>query len=731
MDSAKRINGEPARVLPASEPMESTGKRKRKPTVKAVNVFESSDESEEEEEEDDEEEDEDEDAEEEEPEISTAPAKSSKAPIITKPRGPRDIYIGVLSDFPELRVYATRASSSARARVFFQDVPAGKVLQDFGVMSNGMVKITRVVLDKALLTDEVMAAAKVDPSETLTDRTPMMALVRTYHKMATADIPESDHEDDSNDEDVKDPKIRVARARDRVNRNRKRKSKSKAVNEDVDEGDEFGGGDGDEAANGTGGRKPTALLAGCLKENSDVEVYVRISTHTNRSPYVFYTSKDAKGRLKYQDIKFLPEYRRANEVLAKEYFRSILAPAAKHEPINSDGKNTQWLFHNLMLTFPKADDEDTMLLPAPKRRKYVSKASAAQAVGDQDDSLLQPPTQKRKYTRRVSKPVPTDEAVDLELENALLADVPDEVLPPVAQKRKYKPRTPKVSIPDANAEEGVTPTAQANTRSVRARFSEPSQGDTGVHGNGFSGIAPQVPQGPQFQAINSPVVVPAPPPNVSAGGFHGFQPQGGFMAPVSVPLPAHPQAQMPDPGAAIFAVQAYSQHTQAYTQGLLATIQKQKSDLETLRLAHEKQTHDLVSARAQNHTLEQQVNALQTRPNANPPLPDETISGRLYTRDSADSENPGLLRYQDEMEYDWGSKKWNRIITMRELDLVVDSEADPVRRTVQDEDFLESKLKDGGMIMVRCEGRFVNVDGRQFWERIVYQEVEPSRRASS
>lgn len=337
MDSEIQVNSEPARALPTPEPMEGTGKRKRKPTIKVVDQDSQDDEDEDEEDEEEEIEEVEEEDDEEDDEDVPAPAipKTNKAPLITKPRGPRDIYIGVLSDFPEMRVHATKASTGARARVFFQDVPAGKVLQEFNVMSNGMVKITRVVLDDALLTEEVIAAAELGPSDVLTDRTPMMALVKAYHKIATTGVPDSEHDDDSNDEDVKDPKIRAARARDRVNRNRKRKSKSKATVEDNDGEEEFGGGD----QNGDGGsaRKPTAILAGCLKDNPDVGVYVRISTHTNRSPYVFYTSKDAKGRLKYKDIKFLPQYRKANEELAKGYFRSILAPGTKAEPNNSDG----------------------------------------------------------------------------------------------------------------------------------------------------------------------------------------------------------------------------------------------------------------------------------------------------------------------------------------------------------------------------------------------------------
>lgn len=359
-----------------------------------------------------------------------------------------------------------------------------------------------------------------------------------------------------------------------------------------------------------------------------------------------------------------------------------------------------------------------MLQPSTKKRKYASRASGVQSIEDDDDSLLQPLSQKRKYTRRVSKPVVSDEAVDLELEEALRAD-PDDAQTPVVAKRKYKQRTSKAAALDAALEGEATPAAQANTRSARARVSEPIILGGGLPGHDFAGL------GLHFQAVNSPV--PAIAADLADAIPRSAQAPGRLVAPAIAPLPVHAPLQMPDAGLPFSAFQIYAQQAEAYSQGLQTIIQKRNGDLEASRSANEKQEQELAAAQAKILAFEQQIATLQLRPN--PSLPEgDVIGGRIYTRDPSDSANPGLLRHEEDMEYDWGSKKWNRVITMRELDLVVDSDEDPVRYTIQDEDFQGSKLADGTTVMVRCEGRFVSVGGHQYWERIVYQEAKSPRR---
>ena len=255
------------------------------------------------------------------------PASSSKraqVPTLGKVRGSGDVFIGVLDENHSVLVHATPTLTGPRTRVFHQDLPEGITMGSINVMSNGMIKVLRVVLDDALLTAEIMAKANVQLDDLLHGEAikisrAKMSLINAYYVTVTGNSGRRGDVDDPDGEDVKVSRggliiptvMHTAKA-----------AKAKAVTSDGDE---------------TNGHKPTSMHVGWAKSDPSIKIFVKLSTHTQRTPYVLYVSDSEKlrGRLAWQIVNFMPAHSKSSADVAKEYFRSLLSVPHKLE-IESD-----------------------------------------------------------------------------------------------------------------------------------------------------------------------------------------------------------------------------------------------------------------------------------------------------------------------------------------------------------------------------------------------------------
>ena len=297
-----------------------------------------------------------------------APSNGSndcRLPKINRPRNNTDIYIGVLSDDPRVSVFASKASLLVSSRVFYEDLPPNTTYMDFKIGTNGRISIQRVVLDRAVVADAVLLQGGVLRADLINgELKALRTTVSTYYEMVSGGVPAMpiigdeedkegmaakthaapqatttprqhkkvtfDEDSDYNKQSTPQPKRQYIRKLPTMDRPRSESSPSASA----------------------GGGKPASVRVGSLKSDPSSLVFVSLSTHTNRTPYVLYKTKAPnKGRWKWENVDFLPAYQKSGDLAAKEYFRSLLADAKNVEGDDSDCKRTPLFQHINLLTY--------------------------------------------------------------------------------------------------------------------------------------------------------------------------------------------------------------------------------------------------------------------------------------------------------------------------------------------------------------------------------------------
>ena len=195
-----------------------------------------------------------------------------------------------------------------------------------------------------------------------------------------------------------------------------------------------------------------------------------------------------------------------------------------------------------------------------------------------------------------------------------------------------------------------------------------------------------------------------------------------------------PAEQLQDPDILIQHAQNFAEAFKARIEGYEATIQQQKDDLDAAQGVIRTQKNDLASAQknlasarnesssAKNTIRELEAELVTLRQVA--PASIEIIGGQQFHRDGPLSANPGLLRRREIGLFEWSGKTWKKERTLRELELVVESDQDPVKMKAGGEIYQQFKSSDGAPeIMVCCRAETVVIDGHPFYERDVMVEV--------